>query len=118
MVMISKGMYDKHVVVDLADGTRQEMVLKPLPAKYLPKLFKLANELTIDDKDLSDDDKNHRMLEVLSRQEVMDDLVLLCTETLKKSYPDLSDDAINEFVTINGFTFITKVFEVNIRTKQ
>lgn len=118
-MLITKGVYDKRFNISLADGSVQEVILKPLPAKYLPKLFKISkifDNKNINDSNISDDEKNSKMLELLSEDNVLEDIAEVVTVTIKKSYPEMEDSLVDDFVTINLFTLFPLVFEVNFRS--
>lgn len=109
-MIITKGMYDKEFKID-NNGKEETILLKPLPLSNIPNLFKIMNEIqkhTID--------KQVDVLGVLSSDKDTTLLIMdVIKATVKKSYPELEDNLVDEFVAVNMFQLLPLVIEVNFR---
>lgn len=110
---MTKGMYDKHFAdVELADGTKMDLTLKPITGIMLKKVFTISNTFKNagEDEDVT--------LKLLSDTDVLSDCLDIVTETIRKSYPEWSKENVDEFVSVNLFTLLGLVFQTNLRQKQ
>jgi hypothetical protein len=115
-MIINKGMFDKTFDIEI-EGVNQKITLKPLPAKYLNDLLVISNELQI--KSTGNDEQDSILiLDKLSNSDIMSKLIVLETETIKRSYPEWDADTVNDFVTVNAFKLLPLVVKVNFRSKD
>jgi len=99
----------------LESGKEMSFVVKSIPTKYLKTLYKVFNKfnaLEAKNKGLSDEDKSVEMMEMLST-DLMDDLILVSSVTVKRSNPNWSDDEVDEFVGNHYLKLLPLVAEVN-----
>ena len=99
----------------LESGKEMSFVVKSIPTKYLKTLYKVFNKfnaLEAKNKGLSDEDKSVEMMEMLST-DLMDDLILVSSVTVKRSNPSWSDDEVDEFVGNHYLKLLPLVAEVN-----
>ncbi len=104
--------FDRHIakeaILELNDGDKvDKFVLKPLPLKELPSLFKIfrafskikpGNEAEFFDN---------------LNEEVSNTMMKLALNTVKRSYPDMPDEKLESFVSNNFMPILTKIFEIN-----
>jgi hypothetical protein len=107
-MIVMKGMYDKEFEFD-NNGKKETILIKPLPTLYLRKLFNIVKKFNEGQESSQD------MIKILSDSEVLPQLVEVVTETVRKSYPDLDQVTLDEFVGINMFTLIPFIIEVNFK---
>lgn len=111
--MISEGMYNKKVTFKTVDDIDVSLVLKPLPATYIVKLYKIIDALGV--KGDSEIPVSEMVSKLANSPELLLDVIDVCKKTLKISSPELTDNAIDEFVSVNMFVVLPLVFETNFR---
>lgn len=100
-------------------GAEKEIKLRSLNTKYLKKLFKVFNALNkneMDTKGLSDEEKTAGMMSLFS-SDLMDDVVEICSVTVKRSEPSWSDDDVDDFVARNYLGLLPVIAEINFPQK-
>lgn len=107
MVDFKKGIYDKEFKYVDKEGVEQVIVLKPLPARKLPTLFGVIQVFQENKSDNPED-----FVKLLT-PEVIEKLVDLCEETMKKSYPTQSEEERDGFVSSQFFKLFPTVIELN-----
>ena len=103
-----KGIYSKKFIFKAQDGVEEFIYLKPLPVKYLPKLFKVAAKFN-----------GAKEEDVMSKldEDTMTDLTEIVFQAVKKSLPDDKDEVVDSFVSQHFMELIGAVFEVNFNNK-
>jgi hypothetical protein len=110
-MIVNKGMYDKEFKFDNA-GKEESILLKPLPVANIPELFKIVAEIQRFTTAGTTD-----VLSVLSSDADTAKLIVnVVRASVKKSYPEMSDDVLDDFVSMNMFQLLPLVIEVNFRT--
>lgn len=108
------------------EGKETKFILKPLAWEYMPNFFSLTEKFTnvlakknVDiDKLASSIEKGEKMenmgdiLELMDK-EMMTNLSFLALETIKTSYPDLSEETAKEFVRDNLFDLMMPIIDLN-----
>ena len=129
-MIVTKGMYDKEFKFD-NNGKEESIIIKPLPAKYMSKLFSIINALNNKDmkelqilKEDSEDTKTSKQLKLsemimdkLLEEDILQSVVEVVTATVEKSYPNMEPELREEFITSNMFTILPFIFEVNFKRK-
>lgn len=113
-MIVNKGMYDKQFTdVELADGSKVTLTLKPLPAIELKKLMNIAKVFG----KTGENSTNEDIMNGLTSEGVFEDVVDVVTKTILKSYPEWGKEVTDEFVSINLFVLISLVFDTNFPNK-
>jgi len=97
----------KKVEITLPDGTKGELILKPLGMKALPRLFKMFENF----KGSKEEEIGEHMTE-----ETITDIIEIVYDTLKKSYPEISEEAIEEITSQNAIELFPEIIELNAGT--
>lgn len=84
--------------------------VKPLPGKFLPKLYKLVGKL----QGISGEGDN--VLEIIG-EESIGDLHILASEMFARSYPQQAREDIEMFVSQNLLAVLPVVLEVHFNNK-
>jgi hypothetical protein len=95
------------------EGVEQAYTFRPLPFKYYPKTYDLLNklqELKVDES-LSEQEREKAFLEKMN-SDVIALLMELEKAMVKKSYPDLSEEKIELFVTSNVFLLMEPLLKL------
>ncbi len=93
------------------NGEEDIFTLKPLPYKYLPKIFKLLNSLKDMDKIEGKEDAS-KLFEILD-EETISLIQELELETFKRSYPEEDVKVLEDFIMSNLFEIMPIIFEIN-----
>lgn len=110
-MLVMKGMYDKEFQFD-NNGKEESIILKPLPLGTVKDLFKIMNAI----QKHTNEDKTVDVLGVLADDDVIaDKITKVIKDTVKKSYPDMAEDVLDDFVAVNMFTLLPLVIEVNFK---
>jgi len=104
------------------DGEEQVFTFKPLPFSSYPKLYGLLNKLSesgIMDKEegLSEEEQSKKFLSSLS-PELVEELTFLEKEMVKNSYPELTEDKVERFVTSNAFALMEPMMNLTNRQEK
>ena len=104
------------------DGEEVSFTFKPLPFSFYPKLYGLLNKLSdsgMMDKGegLSEEEQSKKFLSNLS-PELVEELTFLEKEMVKNSYPDLTDDKVERFVTSNAFALMEPMMDLMNRQEK
>ena len=101
--------YKEVVRLDTTGGKDIEYVLKPVGGNIIDKVFSVMTKFSGVDENISNDE----FLKHLDADSirVLRELVL---ETLKASYPDEDQKALEYFAQQNFFTFMTPCINVNM----
>lgn len=104
--------YKKKVEIN---GTEYE--LRPLPGKFLPKVYHLLGKLDFKEHKGEDAaEQGMRVLKAFSQDEVAM-IHDVCMETMLRSYPEQNKAQVEDFVSQNLMTLLTAVIEVNLSNR-
>lgn len=118
--------FDKMSIYDIEwktldnEGVEQSFIFKPLPFLHYPKVYKLLNGMQSlkFEEGLSDEDKNKKLLETITKNGLLEDLLSLEKIMVSNSYPDLKEDKVDLFVTSNVFSLMEPLFGVINRQEK
>lgn len=118
--------FDKMSIYDIEwktldnEGVEQSFIFKPLPFLHYPKVYKLLNAMQSMkvDESLSDEQRKKKILEVITKDGLMEELMSLEKVMVSTSYPDLSEEKIDRFVTSNVFSLMEPLFGVINRQEK
>lgn len=114
-MIVTKGMYDKEFKFD-NNGKEESILIKPLPTKYLKQLFRVIRQFNeVNKEGLTDAESTTVLINTFAESDVLPDLVELITETVKKAYPDIDAQSLEEFVQINMFKLLPFIIDVNFK---
>lgn len=103
------------------DGEETVFSFKPLPFKHYPKIYKVLGrlqDLNLDgDEGLSEEDKSKKFLSSVS-EDVIDELMSIELIMVKNSYPDLTDEKAELFVTSNLFQLVEPLVQLMGRAEK
>lgn len=90
------------------EGKEEEFKFESIGAKYLPNLFTIMNRFKgIDEK--SDGDEVINKLD----KETVDNIMEMIIETVKKSYPEASQDDAEQFASTHFIEMMPVVINLN-----
>lgn len=104
---LKKSIYSKEFKFKDTSGIENTIVLLPLTGKNLPVLFRIARKF-------GNNPEDQKMLLDALDDSTVNDLVLLCTETLKRSLPDSSSEDIDSFVGVYMLQLFPIIIELNL----
>lgn len=114
-MIVTKGMYDKEFKFD-NNGKEETIIIKPLATKFLPKLFKVIRQFNAQNKeDLSEEESTANLINTFAESDIIEHLAEIVFETVKKSYPELDTQSVDEFTSANMFKLLPFIIEVNFR---
>jgi hypothetical protein len=119
----STSIYDLEWKTVDNEGVEQVFTFKPLPFSYYPKLYSLLNKLSEADLmskknvELPEEEQAKKFMESLS-EELVQELVGLEKSMVKNSYPALSDDKVEKFVTSNAFELLEPLMSLMNRSER
>lgn len=102
--------YSEEIEIKNQDGTIEKYRIKPLPGKYLAKMYNVISKMEGSgggDIDLSS-----------FNEKTMEDLHEICFETFKRSYPNEKVEDLELFVSQNLMKLVEGVFKVNINNEE
>ena len=124
-VQVSKGMYDKHYSdVELADGSKVDMVLKPVTGENLKKLLLISSRVDSLPKTTEKDEEgnfiidNKEYIKLLSNGTFLEDCIDIVYDSVSRSYPEWDKDLTKEFVTINFMVLFPLVSQASVKHKK
>lgn len=98
-------------------GNKKDIVLKPLPVKYLGDFYTIVNHFSsvkFDDS-ASDEEKSKAFLAQLTKDKV-DTLVVLCMAVVKKS-TGMKEEECEDFVSTHFLELFPAVIESSLQKK-
>ena len=106
-------------------GEKDVFTIKPLPFKYIGKLFELTKimanaELSDNTDNLTEEEEKEASKKFLNSMPIegYDLMVELIEKTLEISYPDVPKEERDSFGSRHLFELISKVLEVNTHGKK
>lgn len=84
--------------------------LRPLSGRFLPLLYQV---MSVFDEITKESGENKDMLKAFD-EKTTTNLHIIAMETFKKSYPDVDEVALDEFISQNLMTVIESIFTVNM----
>lgn len=114
--------FDKMSVYDYVwkteddDGEEQVFTFKPLPFKMYPKIYKILSELQ--DLKVEDDSDGKEFLKVMTNKNLIEELLVLEKEMVLTSYPDLSEEKVERFVSSNVFELMTPLIALMSKAEK
>jgi len=102
----------EHTVDLTIDGEDFTYDIKPLPGKYYPDLLYLSSQFG----SIRDEDGELDFSEL--DREMWSTARTLVLETFKKSYPDTSEDVIEDFVTQNFMSLLEPVLLASLPEQE
>ena len=106
------SIYDLDYKIKDKDGEEHTFNFKPLPFRFYPELFKI---LAVIQKYQGDDE--NALFQLLS-DDSMASLLNLELEMVKNSFPDLSDEDAERFVSSNCFQLIEPLLMVTVGNEE
>ena len=121
-MIVTKGMYDKEFKFD-NNGKEESIIIKPLNASYMSKLFSIVQTLNSEDvlalKIVSSDNEevktdkqlkiNKLIMSKILEDKTLQDVIDIVTATVEKSYPTMDKELREEFITNNMFWLSIKL---------
>lgn len=98
----------------------QEYNLRPIKGEHLGLVFELADALTSVSKDtehLSEQEKTSLMLGVF-KGDTSRKAYTVVYETLKRSYPDVDSEVLEDFTTQNMLVLLPEIIELNLPSEN
>lgn len=105
--------YDVDVKMTTDDGEEVNYSFKPLPFKYYPKAFKVFSAFS----NMKEGEDTSKLLEALDEQ-MIEDLSQLIKVMVSNSYPDLSEEKVENFVISNLFQLIEPLSRVVFKQEK
>lgn len=96
------------IELEAEDGTKEIFELKPLPLKMIPEMLLIGKSFA----KVPMDAPGEKFLECLD-EDTTDRMRRLVEETLKRSYPELPQDLLDQFGAHNFMPLVSKIFEIN-----
>lgn len=93
-----------HIKLKLEDGTEDDFILKPLGIDDAPKLLAVYRKL----QGAKEDNFFEKFDEETTKK-----IIELIVLTLRKSYPDISEELLKDFAVNNFFELMNTIFEIN-----
>lgn len=107
--------YTKEVKIKGNDGTITKYKLRPLNGRHLSKVFDIVNVLskTGANKSLPQEEQAKLAFDAFDKNTI-DKLHSITFETLKKSYPNESEEVLDEFTSQNLLFFMDAIISLNM----
>ena len=102
-------LYTKTVNIDGVDYK-----IRPLSGRFLPRFYKVAKAMEAAKKAAGDSEEG--FLEHLT-EELVGDIHVLCLQTMVSSYPDMSSEQVDAFVSQNLWSIFSELVAVNTKQK-
>lgn len=103
--------YTHEVELKVGDNT-YKYKLRPLSGRYLPKFYKIISKTQ--ELNLEDDKEMFKLLD----EETISILHELSLKTLQKSYSDVDEETLDEFVSQNLLQMMEGLIKVNMGVEQ
>jgi len=113
MVNFRNHLYKKEIVLQNAEGVEETFMFNALGAKWMGKIFKVAQRFS----DIKEDSTPNEILSRLD-EETTSALVELVEETVKKSYNTLSESDVSDFAGAHFMELFPLVFELNLKADK